>query len=66
MTESDCSNACLHKAKEKKTDTVCKMFVDVGNCGAEANSTIAVWGYEERLRRCTPFYWTGCGGNENR
>jgi hypothetical protein len=32
MTAADCEHACSHKAKEKRTDNVCSMFIDPGNC----------------------------------
>ena len=76
LTESECLNSCLHKAKEKVTDTICKMPIDSGNCSSlavidvadrnqEQNQALARWAYDQRLRRCIPFYHTGCGGNEN-
>ena len=73
LTEKECQNSCLHKSKEVLTDRICKMRIDPGNCDADEdgndnkkNQTIAQWGYELRVRRCIPFYYTGCDGNENR
>ena len=33
-----------------------------GECGGAA----ARWGYSSHLARCVPFYYSGCGGNDNR
>ena len=69
LTEIECTNACLHKSKEFLTDMICKMPIDTGNCndsGNFHNQTLAHWGYDQRLRRCIPFYYTGCSGNKNR
>lgn len=65
MSKEECEGSCTHRAKEKLTDTVCKMYVDVGNCKDTVNATLARWGYDERMRRCVPFYFTGCEGNQN-
>ncbi|TRY63672.1 hypothetical protein TCAL_00430, partial [Tigriopus californicus] len=68
LTMDECESSCLHKAKQKLTDTVCKMYIEAGNCDEEsekANATLPRWGYDERMRRCVPFFYAGCGGNEN-
>ena len=73
VTEEECQNACLHKSKEALTDRICKMEIESGNCNLSSvdnevaqNQTLAQWGYDQRLRRCIPFYYTGCNGNQNR
>ena len=65
LSLDECESACKHQAKQKLTDTVCKMYIEAGNCEPAANGTNARWGYDERKRRCIPFYHTGCGGNQN-
>ena len=72
LTEMECQNACLHKSKEALTDKICKMFIDPGNCNDDdtnenkQNQTLAKWAYDQRLRRCVPFYYTGYKGNQNK
>ncbi len=34
----------------------------VGICDAKE----AVWYFDNQVKKCKPFYYTGCGGNENR
>ncbi len=67
VSEGECSAACRHKAKQHRTDRVCKQYVESGDCTADGgqNATEARWGYDEMRRRCVPFYYAGCGGNEN-
>lgn len=67
LARSECEGACTHKAKALRTDTVCKLYVEPGDCAAAGapNATLARWAYDERRRRCVPFYYTGCGGNDN-
>ena len=72
LTETECRNACLHKSKEALADKICKMYIDPGNCNDDdasenkQNQTLAKWAYDQRLRRCIPFYYTGCKGNQNK
>ena len=71
LTENECQNACLHKSKEALTDKICQMPIETGSCMASdnenyQNQTLAQWGYSRGLRRCIPFYYTGCNGNQNR
>ena len=45
-------------------------MIDAGSCEEEEEeeeegSTEARWGFSEEDRSCTPFYWSGCGGNQN-
>lgn len=40
--------------------------IDAGSCEEdEEGYTEARWGFSEEDRSCTPFYWSGCGGNQN-
>jgi hypothetical protein len=40
---------------------VCSELLEAGRCEeGEMNRTLAVWGYSVVLRRCVPFYFTGC------
>lgn len=40
----------------------CSLAQDVGNC----TDVEAAWAFSQSENRCVPFYYTGCGGNENR
>ena len=63
-----CENTCRHVSKLRKTEIVCNLPISEGNCDElllQTNSTIPKWTYDNRRRRCVPFYFTGCGGNEN-
>lgn len=82
MSQDECMKGCGHKAKQRRTDVVCNLYIESGNCtqgqegdevsnvtiarwGHVGDATIARWGYDVRLRRCRPFYFSGCFGNEN-
>lgn len=65
MSLEECSATCAHAAIRRTTDITCNKFIDEGNCEDGGNSTLARWGYHPHTRRCVPFYYTGCGGNEN-
>ena len=67
-TMQACENACRHVSKLRKTEIVCNLPISEGSCDEillQTNSTIPKWTYDNRRRRCVPFYFTGCGGNEN-
>jgi len=65
MSEVECQNTCQHAAKARRSEVTCKQYIEEGNCEDGVNSTLARWGYHPFSRRCVPFYYTGCGGNEN-
>ena len=48
----------------RRSEVVCKEYLEEGSCEV-VNSTVARWGYHPYSRRCVPFYYSGCGGNEN-
>lgn len=64
MTKDECQAGCGHLAKEFKTDSICKMDVQVGGC-PDQNRTLPRWSYDRWRHTCLPFYYSGCGGNEN-
>lgn len=45
----------------KEATRICKQELDQGVC----NETEARWGFDEAARACVPFYFSGCGGNQN-
>jgi hypothetical protein len=52
------SGDCLFN---RRTEEVCSEVMEPGRCEEEGmNRTLAVWGYSVVLRRCVPFYFTGC------
>jgi hypothetical protein len=45
----------------RRTEEVCSEVMEPGSCEEGViNRTLAVWGYSVVLRRCVPFYFTGC------
>ena len=40
---------------------MCSQPLVVGSC----NQRVARWGFDPSLHTCTPFYYSGCGGNNN-
>jgi len=70
MTKEACDNSCGHEAQLKEATRICKQVIDAGSCEEEEEEeedgyTEARWGFSEEDRSCTPFYWSGCGGNQN-
>ena len=69
MSERECTSACQHEAKAVKSLKTCALFPEPGACSpsedGRGNQTVARWTYHPYHRRCIPFYYTGCGGNEN-
>ncbi|XP_059058317.1 papilin-like [Achroia grisella] len=55
--------ACIHRCNtpgEPKSN--CKLPQETGNC----TEVHAKWSFSGEENRCVPFYYTGCGGNDNR
>ena len=67
MTEQSCQNACRHVMKQSNTELICNMpILEGANCAEDDDETYyAKWGYHIHLRRCVPFYYMGCHGNDN-
>ena len=65
MTREECSATCRHASIRRRTDVTCNQYIETGKCEGGDNSTLARWGYHQFTRRCVPFYYTGCGGNNN-
>jgi len=61
MNEEQCQNSCGHEAQLKEATRICKQDLEVGSC----NETEARWRFDEEARACVPFYFSGCGGNQN-
>ena len=76
MNEEQCQNSCGHEAQLKEATRICKQVyyidpkpsqffdsqdVEAGSC----NETEARWRFDEEARACVPFYFSGCGGNQN-
>ncbi|XP_049281703.1 papilin isoform X4 [Anopheles funestus] len=57
-TEASCGYHCKKPGVHKPS---CKEPVDTGNCEA----TQARWYFAGDRNKCMPFYFTGCGGNDN-
>ncbi|KOB77775.1 Lacunin, partial [Operophtera brumata] len=58
-SEAACTMRCDPPGKPKPE---CSKPQEVGNC----SETEAVWSFSQSENRCVPFYYTGCGGNDNR
>ncbi|XP_047994779.1 papilin-like isoform X3 [Leguminivora glycinivorella] len=56
-TEAECEAVCLPELLDP-----CKQQPSAGNC----SETIESWYYDEGRDECGEFYYTGCGGNDNR
>ena len=61
MTEDECNNACKHESKLVRSRIVCSKPKARGPC----TETLAKWYFDKREKACLPFYYSGCGGNEN-
>ena len=61
LDEESCLNTCGHIIKQRKTELICSLPIEVGNC----TDLLPRWAYHTRLRRCVPFYYSGCEGNDN-
>lgn len=61
LTEESCLNTCGHITKQRKTELICILPIEEGNC----TDLLPRWAYHARLRRCVPFYYSGCAGNDN-
>ena len=62
LSEEACQNTCKHVVKQRKTEQICSLPIEEGDC---AGTYLPKWAYHTRLRRCIPFYFSGCGGNDN-
>ncbi|XP_049534828.1 papilin isoform X3 [Anopheles darlingi] len=58
QTEASCNYHCKKPGVHKPS---CSQPPDVGNCEAQQ----ARWYFAGDSNKCMPFYFTGCGGNEN-
>ncbi|XP_061722019.1 papilin isoform X2 [Cydia pomonella] len=56
-SEAECEDVCLPGLPDP-----CKLQPSAGNCSEQIES----WYYDEGRDECGEFYYTGCGGNDNR
>ena len=61
MSKEECDNACLHESKLVRAKIVCSMPRSIG-IGTEK---LAKWYFDSYNKVCSPFYYSGNGGNEN-
>ena len=68
MTELECENSCKHDSKIVRAKIVCSLPKHNGlECiGNQNGQKVAKWYFDRSLKICKPFYYKGCGGNENR
>lgn len=68
LSIEECDRAC----GIYRTQSVCNMLYDVGNCFQINSSNNLIgsrsvkWYYNYKQRQCHTFMWSGCGGNGNR
>ncbi len=62
MDQESCENACSHQSKLVRAKTVCTLPKSHGHCRDQE----AKWYFDNIKKTCQPFYYTGCGGNDNR
>ena len=51
----------MHKKLTMETTNLCRLEILAGSC----NETQARWGFNPEIRKCLPFYYSGCEGNDN-
>ncbi|XP_075221688.1 proteoglycan-like sulfated glycoprotein papilin isoform X2 [Lycorma delicatula] len=61
LTELACQQKCLQPGRSREQDT-CSLPVVPGDC----QNYTEQWYYDVYEGRCKPFYYGGCGGNQNR
>ncbi|KAL1512853.1 hypothetical protein ABEB36_002368 [Hypothenemus hampei] len=54
-------DACKDDCPKDVALNTCHLPADIGECGNYVNR----WYWDTRYKRCSQFYWGGCGGNEN-
>ncbi|XP_023705293.1 papilin isoform X5 [Cryptotermes secundus] len=59
-TESACQHQCLQPGRSREQD-LCLLPAASGEC----HNYTERWYYDSYHVRCTPFYYGGCGGNQN-
>ena len=64
MTKEECDNSCKHEAKLVIAKRVCSLPKQAGFC-PEPRDPQAKWYFDSKDKICTPFYFSGCNGNEN-
>ena len=64
MTQEECANTCKHDSRMVKARTDCYLPKQKGRTPCE-NDTLAKWYFDFSLKKCQPFYFSGCGANAN-
>merc|ERR1719510_731542 len=64
MTKDECDNSCKHEFRLVRAKTVCSLPKQKGLL--HCTNTSAKWYYHHLHKICKPFYYSGCGGNDNR
>ena len=67
MSQEECKNACLHESKLVRSRIVCSKPKLMGaRCAEDSNMMPqAKWYFDGITKKCLPFYYLGCGGNDN-
>ena len=65
MSKEECDNSCKHESKLVRAKTICSMPKQEGYCALPQDPE-AKWYFDKYSKKCQPFYFSGCNGNENR
>ena len=67
MTKSECDNSCKHDSKLVRAKNICSLLKHNGlECKENGGNMVAKWYFDRTSKQCQPFYYTGCGGNDNK